>query len=142
MSPAASLPLLPVLSPIFQFFGKPARNRLSPVLQLIIHSTNCSREACDSTSPSRNRRTLPAIAAGVVVSLGSPGGERLSSGSLWSSRETVSPVARQNAVNAAGPPVRASSKLTQVLSLSSTIALHMSATDIAPWARFCLATGA
>ena len=80
MSPEASLPLLPVLSPIFQFFGKPARSRLSPVLQLTIHSLRCSREACDNASPSRKRRTLPAIAAGVVVSLGSPGGERLSSG--------------------------------------------------------------
>ncbi len=50
---------------------------------------------------------LPAIAAGVVVSRGSPGGERLSSGSLWSSREVVSPSDRQKAVSAAGPPIRA-----------------------------------
>jgi len=42
----------------------------------------------------------------------------------------------------AGPPIRASNKLAQVLSLSSTIALHISATDSLPAARFCLATGA
>ncbi|MGY3295313.1 hypothetical protein ACVWWP_008380 [Bradyrhizobium sp. LM3.6] len=76
------------------------------------------------------------------MSRGSPGGERLSSGSLWSSREVLSPSDRQKAVSAAGPPIRASSKLAQVLSLSSTIALHISVTDIAPAARFCLATGA
>src|ERR1700692_3756396 len=33
MSPEASLPLLPVLSPTRQLLGRPARNRLSPVLQ-------------------------------------------------------------------------------------------------------------
>jgi hypothetical protein len=32
--------------------------------------------------------------------------------------------------------------LAHVLSLSSTIAWHMSDTDMAPAARFCLATGA
>ena len=70
--------------------------------------------------------------AGVVVSFGSPGAERFSSGSLWSSRESMSPLARQNAVRACGPPLRASNRLAQVLSLSSTAALHRSATDIAP----------
>ena len=49
---------------------------------------------------------------------------------------------RQNAVSADGPPTRASNALAQVLSLSSTAASHMSATDSAPFARFCLATGA
>ena len=41
-----------------------------------------SREAADSTSPSRKRRRLPAIAAGVVLSSGSPGDGKLSAGSL------------------------------------------------------------
>src|SRR5689334_10624385 len=142
MSPEASLPLLPVLSPIFHSLGRPPRRRLFPVLQPTSQSVRCWRERVDSTSASTNRRRFPAIAAGVVVSWGSPGGERLSSGSLWSRRETVSPVERQNAVSAAGPPDRASSRLAQVLSLSSTMALHMSEIDIAPAARFCLATGA
>src|SRR3954470_12805624 len=142
MSPDASLPLLPVLSPIFQLAGSPPRSRFAPVLQPTSHSVSCAREVADNASPTTSRFRLPAIAAGVVVSRGSPGGERLSSGSLWSSREVVSPSDRQKAVSAAGPPIRAKSRLAQVLSLSSTIALHMSVTDIAPAARFCLATGA
>src|SRR6187402_3389179 len=142
ISPDASLPLLPVLSPIVQSAGRPPRSLFAPVLQPTIHSMNWAREAGDSASLVTSRFRLPAIASGVVVSRGSPGGERLSSGSLWSSREMVSPSDRQNAVSADGPPIRASSRLAQVLSLSSTIALHISLTDILPVARFSLATGA
>src|ERR1700709_2763388 len=140
ISPAASLPLLPVLSPTFQSPGRPPRSRLLPVLQPTIHAVRCARESGVSTVPSRKRRRFPAIADGVGGLWGSPGGERLSSGSLWSRRETVSPARRQNSVKAAGPPTRASSRFAQVLSLSSTIALHISATDMAPWARFRFAT--
>src|SRR4051812_31036634 len=118
MSPEASLPLLPVLSATFQAGGRPARKRLAPVLQFSIQPVNRSREAGDSTSPSRKRLRLPAMAAGVVVSCGSPGGDRFSSGSLWSRRETLSPPDRQKPVSAAGPPLCASSRLAQVLSLS------------------------
>ena len=82
MSPAASLALLPVLSPTRQPLGSPARNRLSPVLQPTIQAVRRSREFSDSTFPNMRLRRLPAMAAGVVVSCGSPGGERFSSGSL------------------------------------------------------------
>src|ERR1700733_418541 len=98
MSPDASLPLLPVLSPIFQLAGRPPRSRFAPVLQSTIQSVSWAREAGDSASPVTSRFRLPAIAAGVVVSWGSPGGERFSSGSLWSSREVVSPIDGQNLV--------------------------------------------
>lgn len=53
-----------------------------------------------------------------------------------SKRVTVSPEERQKAINADGPPTRASSRLAHVLSLYSTAALHISATDIAPLVRF------
>ncbi len=142
MSPAASLPLLPVLSPIRQALGRPPRSRSSPVLQSTSQPVRRWREPGDSTWPSTRRRRFPAMAAGLVVSCGSPGGERFSTGSLWSRRVTPSPVARQKAVRAAGPPTRASSRLAQVLSLYSTAAWHISATDIAPRARFRRATGA
>nr|GAJ32273.1 hypothetical 9.2 kDa protein [Bradyrhizobium sp. DOA9] len=136
------MPLLPVLSPIFQPAGSPPRRRFAPVLQFTIQSVSRAREGGDNASPVTSRRKFPAIAAGVVVSRGSPGCERLSAGSLWSSREVVSPSDRQNVVSAAGPPIRASSRLAQVLSLSSTMALHISPTDILPAARFSFATGA
>src|ERR1700709_1837061 len=136
MSPAASLPLLPVLLPIGQSLGRPARNRLAPVWQFSIQPVKRSREGRDSTSPRTMRRRLAAIAAGVVVSSRRPGGVRFSSGSALFTREAAAPVERQKGGRAAGPPTRASSRFAQVLSLSSTAALHRSATDKAPFARF------
>ncbi len=78
----AVLPLLPVLSPTRQSLGRPARNRLSPVLQPSIQPVRRSREFGDKTFPRIKCRRVPAIAAGVVVSCGSEGGERFNSGSL------------------------------------------------------------
>src|ERR1700723_3727179 len=88
MSPAASLPLFPVLSPITQAVGSPARNRSSPVRQPTNHSVKIIRDGSDRTPPRTKRRSVCAIAAGVVVFRGSPGGIRLRNGSGASRRVT------------------------------------------------------
>ncbi len=84
------------------------------------------------------------MAAGLVVLRGSPGEERLSSGSSASSRLTPSPLVRQKLVRADGPPTEDSSRLAQVLSDSSTAPLHRVSIDSAPLAMLslALATGA
>ena len=86
ISPAASLALLPVLSPITQLLGSPARKRLSPVRQPTNQSVRVVRDASDRTDPRTRRRSVFAMAAGVVVSRGSPGGVRFRNGSGSSSR--------------------------------------------------------
>src|ERR1700733_3093191 len=63
---------VPVLSPTRQSFGRPARNRASPVLLAINQAVICSREAAESAVASkRSVFRLEAIALGVVVSRGS-----------------------------------------------------------------------
>jgi len=86
------------------------------------------REAGSSASPSTKRCRLPAIAAGLVVSRGSPGANRLSSGSWRAQRVSASPCARRKAVSPAGPPTSGSSRLAAALSLMVSVARHRSRT--------------
>ena len=85
----ALLPPVPVLSPTRQPFGTPARSRLSPVLLATSHAVSCSREEAESASPRTVRRSNSTIAAGVVVSRGSPGRASFNSVSRRSSRVTA-----------------------------------------------------
>ena len=86
---------------------------------------------------------LPRNWGHAVYGRGQEDGEFLGSGEAGRSRRlTVSPMDRQNAVRAEGPPMQAKRALAQVLSLNSTAPSHMSATDIAPLPKCCLATGA
>src|SRR5579862_4730724 len=142
ISPAASLLLFPVLSPMTQLPGSPARKRLAPVWQPTNHSVSSVRDACDRIRPRTRRRSVVAIAAGVVVSRTPPGGVLFNKGSGLSRRVTRSPMLRQNAVKAGGPPMRVRRRVAQVLSLCSTAALHISLTERTPLARFACATGA
>ena len=156
MSPRASPPLLPVLSPILQVLGKPARRRLAPVRHPSSHSVRVRRDRSDSTSPRTRRRNVLAMADGVVVSWVSPGVRKFKASSKSSSRVVSSPIRRQNAVSAEGPPMRDGRRLARdsrrlardsrrsalVLSLFSTAAAHISPTVSDPFARLALATGA
>src|SRR4030095_11932682 len=79
----------PVLSPTRQSFGKPARNRVSPVLLAINHAVSCSRDAADNAVVPRMRACkFEAIAFGVVVSRESSGKASLGEGSSRSNRVT------------------------------------------------------
>ncbi|MCY1229169.1 hypothetical protein D9M72_415260 [compost metagenome] len=80
------------------------------------------------------------MAAGVVVSRGSPGMAVFSSGSVRSRRKVVSPMRRAKAVTAAGPPSTFSSRLAAALSLYCMVAAHISFT-VMPVARCFSATG-
>ncbi len=66
--------------------------------------------------------------SGVVVSRSSPGVALLSAGSSRSRRVCMVPMSRSHWVRPCGPPWRASSRLAAVLSLSTTVASHSSAT--------------
>ena len=138
MSLVLPMLLVPVLSPTRQP-GRPARRRLSPVWLASAQSVSRRREAFDSTSPSNSFCRVATIAAGVVVSRGSPGVASLSVGSLRSRRVTVSPMPRNQAVSPAGPPCSASSRLAAVLSLIVIVASHSAATG-RPAAPSCFST--
>ena len=121
MSFVVSWAPLPVLSPITQFRGKPARKRASPVVFPTNHFENISRDAGARISPGTNLRRFSSIAAGDAVSLGSPGVPSFNSGSVLSRRVTAPPMARLKFVSAAGPPKLASSRLAAVEPLHATI---------------------
>jgi len=142
MSFAVPVPVLPVpvLSPSTQSAGSPACRRALPVVQARIQRMSKSREAGCNASPNTNARRLCAVAAGVVVSRGSPGIAVSSESSVRSSRVMRSPSARANAVTPAGPPSAASIWLAAQLSLSVTAASQISRSAI-PVARCCSVMG-
>jgi hypothetical protein len=98
-------PFDPVLSLTRQPLLRPARNRSSPVLFAISHAMSCSREAGDSLLPTTKLSMFPAIAAGDVVSRGSPGSASFNAVSTRSNRVTVSPSERAKRVIPGGPPI-------------------------------------
>ena len=91
--------------------------------------------------PATSRLRLPAIATGVVVSWGSPGGERFSSGSLWSRRDCVAgrtPECGQSG----GPADPAEQKIgAGVVAVLDGRRAHVGDGHRAA-GRFCFATGA
>jgi hypothetical protein len=123
---------LPVLSPMIQSGGSPARRRLAPVWHAIIQASNRPREAADRTGPSSTRPRVWRIASGLVVSRGSPGNAVFKVGSSRSRRVRVSPVPRSQTVNASGPPSAVSSRLAALLSLHTIAAAQRSEIDIRP----------
>ena len=73
MSLVAPLRPEPVLSPICQAEGRPARSNAAPVVLAIIEFSSCLREGEESDSASSNNFfILPSIADGLVVSRTSP----------------------------------------------------------------------
>src|SRR5260370_39829499 len=94
MSLVALFPPEPVLSPIRQPFGTPARNLLSPVLFATSHAVSCSRDELDNAVPRTVLRKTSTIATGAVVSRGSPGLASLSSVSRRSTPLTLAPSER------------------------------------------------
>ena len=127
MSLTTPLSEVPVLSPTRQPCGNPARRRLSPVRVASSQATSRPRAPSDSTSPSSTACMSRSMAEGVVVSRGSPGIASLRMVSRRSRRLDASPSERANAVQPAGPPMRSSSRLPAVLSLSVITASHTSA---------------
>ena len=89
-----------------------------------------------ASSRERSGATCRPIAAGVVVSCGSPSGgtvqTRVRRGPAATGHRR-SPAKRPSTRR--GPPIRASSRLAQVLSLSSTAPCAASPTDSDPWDR-------
>ena len=81
MSLIAPLSPLPLLSPPFQDFGRPARTRSSPVREAVIQSMSKARDAIASTSRVKMASSESTMARGVVVSRGSSGTLLLSSSS-------------------------------------------------------------
>ncbi len=117
---------VPVLPATCQSAGTPARSRRAPVVLAAIQRSSCARESARSPSPSSSVCRPVSIAAGVVVSRGSPGRFSFRVGSTRSSRVARSPSPRANAVSAGGPPKLDSSRLPAVLSLTTTAASHSS----------------
>jgi hypothetical protein len=102
----------PVLSPTFHFGGRPARNRLPPVLLSINHSVSRALDDGKSASPSTNFRRSESIATGVVVSRTLPGSTSFKSDSMRSSRVIPSPSMRANAVSPADRSKQLSTRFT------------------------------
>src|SRR5690606_14378772 len=100
----------------------PARSSGPPTSLSTSHSVNVLRDIGDSASPRTRSRREFAMAAGEVVSRGSPGVASLRSVSQRSSRVTSSPMERRNVVTASGPPSASSTLLAAVLSLVRMVA--------------------
>ena len=115
-----------------QIFGNFARKRSRPVRLASIQSVSWSREAGESTLPSTTDFRSLTIAPGQVVSRGSPARDSFSDNSIRSRLVTRSPIAGENFVMLAGPPIRSGRRLAAVLSLQVRAAWQRAATVIVP----------
>ncbi len=108
--------------------GTAARIRRAPVTQPRIQATSWSRCGASSRLPSAARCRSVIIAAGVVVSRGSPGTAPFSAVSQRSRRNRSSPAESAKVVTAPGPPSSRIIRFAAVLSLYCSAAAQISAT--------------
>lgn len=130
MSLLVCSPFAPVLSAVRQLAGNSARSRSRPVTFDSIHRISCFLKRWESAAPSSTEFRSSAIAAGVVVSRGSPSRDSFTDSSVRSRRVTPSPRERQNLVIPGGPPIVSRSRFAAVLSLRVKIASQRAPTFI------------